>query len=199
MSRLDFAVCAIMTVLQAPSSGLPDTFNSDIRSGPDVSYFIAMLALVINLNDSVDVCPIVDGSIYDMATSVMTWEVIKCVHWPVVYALSFFQLLSYAVNTGKVSVFNLEGAVRIVHDDRTCWYPNLCYLRYCFCSPYLNELLCIGHPLSICSIVIRVPSRKQFYTCRLLWIPNLHYGLLLLIVQVVVHHSPSPSNESILL
>lgn len=65
----EFAVCTLMTLFHVVQSELFDTFPCDSRLHPGAPYLKALYTSVIKLVDAIGVCPIVDGTRIDMATS----------------------------------------------------------------------------------------------------------------------------------
>lgn len=105
-----------MTFLQAVSKGLTDAFKIVTRLAPHVSYLVALWASKIDLVDNVGVYLIVDWSNYNMVTSLMAWDTMKCVDWETIFSFSTSQLLPFVINTGILSFHSEEGFVRVVQN-----------------------------------------------------------------------------------
>lgn len=69
----------LITLLHVAESEHTDTFQSDLRVQPGASYLVALSSSVVVLVGAVGTCPIVDGTRFDTATSLMARTAMKCI------------------------------------------------------------------------------------------------------------------------
>lgn len=79
-----------------------------------------------------------NGSRYDMATTLRTWEVMSSVDWLGVTPEPVAQLLPISMGSGTVSVFTNEGATWLLQEGKESFLA----------QPLLHAVLCLRTPPS---------------------------------------------------
>lgn len=74
----EFPVCTLITILHDVRSELTDTSQSGSRLQPGVPHIVALCSSVIKPIAATGVCPIVDGTWFNMASSLKAWSAINC-------------------------------------------------------------------------------------------------------------------------
>lgn len=98
--------------------GLLNFFQSDSRIQTGVPYLAALSLSVIELIDTIGVCPIVVGTGFDMTTLLISWSAMKCVDCTVVSSISTSQFLLFFKQPFTVSVFSKEASARIAQSGK---------------------------------------------------------------------------------
>lgn len=137
-------------------------------------------------------CPILDGCVYDIATAVIAWTVIKPVSWSAVSALPSLRLSHCVLNTRKLSVFTMKVVDLVVRDYKDAPEPHTLLPAFPFLYSHQNQVLCFRQPLSIWFVAIGIPFWRQLMTCQSLWLQSRQQYLLLLLILIVKCPSQSP-------